>query len=43
MTLITAALVSILVQFLKQKATSQWEILAILVAVCLAAAGIYEA
>jgi hypothetical protein len=43
MTLITAAPVSILVQFLKQKATSQWETLAILVAVCLAAAGIYEA
>lgn len=43
MTLLIGAVVSILVQFLKQKVTSQWETLAILVAISLAAAGIYTA
>jgi hypothetical protein len=43
MLVIIAALVSIAVQFLKQRVTSQWETLLILVALSLAGAGIYTA
>ena len=43
MTILIGAVVSIIVQFLKQKVTNEWETLAILLAISLAAAGIYTA
>jgi hypothetical protein len=43
MLVIVAALVSIAVEFLKQRVTSQWETLRILVALSLAGAGICTA
>jgi hypothetical protein len=43
MLLIVAAIVSIIVQFIKQKVTTEWETLLILIVISLAGAGVYTA